>query len=458
MSHLLSGKGGGAPAPSKKEDEEGPRTEGGGAEVNKDATLIKTATCGFLRQGTLTLESIPSNIRKCEYAVRGILVDRSLAISRRLRADASAYPFEAILPANIGNPQAVGQTPITFYRQLLAALAYPALMDNNPPVFPPDICARAREYLEAATSIGCYSHSKGVLAFRQSIAKWFGRRDGLDADPEEIFLTDGASSAVKAVLELLLGGLNDGVLIPIPQYPLYSATIARLGGTAVSYYLDEEAGWAVSAENIRAAVKTAEAKGIRVKALVVINPGNPTGSLLSLETCKEIVNVCDELRLVLLADEVYQENIYKQHATFHSMRKVSLMLEKPIELFSFHSCSKGVAGECGVRGGLVQASNVAAEALGQLYKLMTINLCANIAGQALMTAILSPPVQGEPSFELFQRETSSILSSLREKSLLVGSALNGMAGVTCQSIDGAMYAFPASPFPLGPFESPRKNK
>ena len=129
-------------------------------------------------------------------------------------------------------------------------------------------------------------------------------RSGFPADPNDIFLTDGASPAVHMMMQLLIGSENDGILCPIPQYPLYSASITLHGGTHISYYLDEETGWALEISELENQLKTARSRGVNVKALVVINPGNPTGRVLAEANQREIVEFCRKEGLVLLADEV----------------------------------------------------------------------------------------------------------------------------------------------------------
>lgn len=114
--------------------------------------------------------------------------------------------------------------------------------------FPPDIIERAEKYA-LSQSMGAYSPSQGIKAVREEVAAFIEARDGSAADPEQIFLTNGASEGVRFVMASLLRGKlhghNDGVLVPIPQYPLYSALTTLLNGELVPYYLDEPTGWAL---------------------------------------------------------------------------------------------------------------------------------------------------------------------------------------------------------------------
>lgn len=182
---------------------------------------------------------------------------------------------------------------------------------------------------------------------------------------------------------LIANTASDGILIPIPQYPLYSATIPLLGGKPIPYYLDEENGWALRIEELSRAVQEARRLSLTPKALVVINPGNPTGQCLERSNMESIIDFCHRERLVLLADEVYQENVYVSHKSFISFKRVLHDMGPRYanqELMSFHSVSKGFVGECGKRGGYVEMTNIDEDVLQEYYKLCSINLCPNVLG------------------------------------------------------------------------------
>ena len=142
---------------------------------------------------------------------------------------------------------------------------------------------RAREYLAAIPEgVGAYSESQGVAIVRQQVAEFITARDGgVAAVKEDIFLTDGASKGVEFLLKLLLRGADDGVLVPIPQYPLYSAALALSQAQLLPYELDEADGWSLPVAEIERSLAEARAKGVAPRALVVINPGNPTGQCMS---------------------------------------------------------------------------------------------------------------------------------------------------------------------------------
>ena len=141
-------------------------------------------------------------------------------------------------------------------------------------------------------------------------------------------------------------------MIPIPQYPIYSTTIDLLDGHKVGYFLDEEKNWDLNLDELERSLRDATGKGIDVRGLVLINPGNPTGQVLSESAVQDIVKFCAKHNLVLLADEVYQANIYDSESKFTSCKKAAhdVGVQDMIELASFHSTSKGLYGECGELG------------------------------------------------------------------------------------------------------------
>ena len=129
----------------------------------------------------------------------------------------------------------------------------------------------------------------------------------------------------------------------------------------------------------------AKKDGVNIRCIVVINPGNPTGSVLSKDNIEEIISLCYENNILIIADEVYQDNVYKKGARFHSFRKVLNSMTENIannvEVLSLNSISKGLMGECGLRGGYMETHNIEGAACEELYKLKSIELCSNTVGQ-----------------------------------------------------------------------------
>ncbi|KAL2666692.1 hypothetical protein AAZV13_01G024900 [Glycine max] len=345
--------------------------------------------------------SINENVKKSQYAVRGELY---------LRASELQKEGKKIIFTNVGNPHALGQKPLSFPRQVVALCQAPFLLDdpNVGLLFPADAIARAKHYLSLTSGgLGAYSDSRGLPGVRKEVAEFILRRDGYPTDPELIYLTDGASKGVMQILNTIIRGQDDGILVPVPQYPLYSATIALLGGTLVPYYLEETANWGLDVNELRQSVEQARFKGITVKAMVIINPGNPTGQCLS-------------------------------------------------ELISFHSVSKGYYGECGQRGGYFEMTNIPPETVDEIYKVASISLSPNVPAQIFMGVMLHPPQPGDISYDKFVRESTGILESLRRRARLMTDGFNSCRNVVCNFTEGAMYSFPQIRLPPRALEAAKQ--
>ncbi|CAM6105648.1 unnamed protein product [Calypogeia fissa] len=399
----------------------------------------------MVRGRVLGPDNINENVKKTKYAVRGELY---------LRASELQKAGKKIIFTNVGNPHALGQKPLTFPRQVMALCQAPFLLDDLRvgQLFPPDAIAKAKHYLSLTSGgVGAYSDSRGIPGVRQEIAEYLLERDGHPSNPEHIFLTDGASKGVQQVLNALIRDQNDGILVPIPQYPLYSASIQLLGGSLVPYYLDESSNWGLDVSDMKANVAAARKKGITVRGLVFINPGNPTGQCLTAENLRELIEFCYAERIVLLADEVYQTNVYQDERPFMSARKVLLDMGGPIskelELVSFHTISKGYFGECGQRGGYLEMTNIHPEVVDELYKIASIALSPNITGQIMMGLMVKPPRPGDHSYPLFAEESEGILASLRRRAHLMTDGFNACTNVECNFTEGAMYSFPLIKLP-----------
>ncbi len=165
-----------------------------------------------------------------------------------------------------------------------------------------------------------------MRAVREEVADFLHSRDGHRAEPDDIILTGGASEGVRFCMQTVLrdpsSGFKDALLAPIPQYPLYSALTTLLQGTLVPYYLDESKTWACTTQSLTDSLNAAKKNGLTPKAIVIINPGNPTGQVLPESNIRGIISWCIENGILLMADEVYQENVYKEGARFVSFRKV----------------------------------------------------------------------------------------------------------------------------------------
>ncbi|KAL0208626.1 hypothetical protein P9112_011213 [Eukaryota sp. TZLM1-RC] len=385
---------------------------------------------------------------QAQYAVRGAVPIRATEIEADLRNKKGNHPFENIVYCNIGNPQALQQPPLTFPRQVLTLVMMPDLIEHCPDFFPIDVVDRARRILDSFPGYsGAYTHSQGALTVRKSVQQFIKEKDGVTADVNNIFLTDGASGGVSKLLQLLIRGPNDGIMIPIPQYPLYSATIVLNDGKIVPYHLDENRSWGLNLDELKRNYEEATAEGINVRAIAVINPGNPTGAVLSRNQIVELLHFASENDLVLMSDEVYRDNIYSSQQPFYSFLQVCHEEQIDVELASFHSASKGFFGECGIRGGYMYLHNFTELARSMLYKVASIGLCPNIAGQVIMDTIVNPPKEGEESYPLWEKEKSERLNSLQRRANKISKELNKLDGVSCQNVAGALYAFPCIDIP-----------
>ncbi|OMJ29944.1 Alanine aminotransferase 2 [Smittium culicis] len=401
----------------------------------------------------LNLASINQRVVNMEYAVRGAIPIRAEQIQAELKSESANHPFNKIVFCNIGNPQQLEQKPLTFLRQVSSLIEYPDLLkepmlSNTKKLFPEDAIKRAQETMEfVGSSIGAYTGSTGINKIRENVAKFIEKRDGFPSHADNIQLTNGASGAVERVLELLISDNSVGIMIPIPQYPLYTASLTRFGARAVPYYLKEDSNWGMDVSSLTEIVNKARSEGTNVKGLVVINPGNPTGGVLSEQNMNEIIQFCEQEKIVLLADEVYQANVYyPQEKPFHSFKKIASQLNSNVEMFSFHSISKGMIGECGRRGGYLEMHNISQPVRDIMYKMASVSLCSNVLGQVAIDIMVNPPKEGDASYEQFNSELSSIFDSLKARSKKLANAFNNQENMSCNKAEGSMYLFPQVKF------------
>lgn len=210
-----------------------------------------------------------------------------------------------------------------------------------------------------------------------------------------------------------------------------------LNAKCVPYYLDESKNWGTDLEAIKTAYQKAVEEGTDVRAIVIINPGNPTGASLSEDDVKAVIEFASEKKLVVMADEVYQTNVFQ--GKFHSFKSVLRSLQKDdpekykyVELASLHSISKGMVGECGHRGGYFELCGFDPEVQEQIYKFVSISLCAPVVAQCLVEMMVNPPKEGEPSYELYKKEWDEIFAGLQTRATALYEAFNEMEGVECQ--------------------------
>lgn len=427
------------------------------------------------KQRTFTIDSINPQVLDVKYAVRGEIADMAAQLEEQLQQGEKSLPFDSIVWTNIGNPQLqpnLGQAPLTYWRQIAALTEYPALLDmpaeTRDAMFPKDVQGRARELLHSFGSVGAYTASKGSAYVRKHIAEFLEERDGHAQAVDHIYLTNGASGGVSLLFQVLFNPKHDGVLIPIPQYPLYSATLSLLGVTPLPYALMDSQRWDPSDDDVERQVQSARERGVRAALIVVINPGNPTGSCMSYEQIYAVLKTAYENNFAVLADEVYQANVYQNERPFVSFRKVLLDLEKSddpkerdmaktVELISLHSISKGMSGECGRRGGFFVLNNIDEKVEAQLSKMASVSLCPPVQGQIGVDLLVRPPREGEASYETYQREFKAIYDKLNERSHLISDKLSQLEGVKADAAMGALYMFPRIHLPKEMSELAKKQ-
>ncbi|MCX7648184.1 MAG: aminotransferase class I/II-fold pyridoxal phosphate-dependent enzyme, partial [Elusimicrobiales bacterium] len=192
----------------------------------------------------INIKKLNPNLIKAQYAVRGKIVQRAYELEQE---------GKKIIYCNIGNPQALKQKPLTYVRQLLALCEYPKLIEDQKTkaLFHKDVIEKVQRILaENPNGLGAYTQSEGMIFIRKAVSRFISERDGIESDPTKIILTDGASKGIQSVFTLLLNNPNSGFMIPIPQYPLYSATIELYGAKQINYYLDEEKHWELNKEEL----------------------------------------------------------------------------------------------------------------------------------------------------------------------------------------------------------------
>ena len=269
-----------------------------------------------------------------------------------------------------------------------------------------------------------YSDSKGIFAARKAVMHETQKQGIKGVALDDIYLGNGASDLIVMALNALLDD-GDELLLPAPDYPLWTAATTLSGGTPVHYLCDESNGWMPDLEDMRRKITP------RTKGIVVINPNNPTGALYSETLLREIVALARAHGLVLLSDEVYDKILYEdaQHTALASLSTDVLTL-------TFNSLSKSYR-SCGYRAGWLVVSGNKTDArdyIEGLDMLANMRLCANVPGQwAVQTAL-----GGYQSINELIRDGGR----LRKQRDLAYELVTAIPGVTCVKPEAALYMFP----------------
>lgn len=269
-----------------------------------------------------------------------------------------------------------------------------------------------------------YSDSKGIFAARKAVMHYTQQQGIQGVTLDDVYLGNGASELIAMATNALLNE-GDELLLPMPDYPLWTASAALSGGTPVHYQCDEANGWMPDLDDIRRKITPA------TKGIVVINPNNPTGALYSDELLREIVGIARQHGLVILADEVYDKVLYDgvKHTAIGSLSQDVLTL-------TFNSLSKSYR-SCGYRAGWMVVSGdkkPAADYIEGLTMLSNMRLCANVPGQwAIQTAL-----GGYQSIH----ELVNPGGRLRRQRDLAYELITAIPGVSCVKPQAALYMFP----------------
>ena len=269
-----------------------------------------------------------------------------------------------------------------------------------------------------------YSDSKGIFAARKAVMHETQKQGILGVTLDDIYLGNGASELIVMATNGLLDD-GDELLLPSPDYPLWTAAASLSGGTPVHYRCDEANGWMPNLDDIRGKVTP------RTKGIVVINPNNPTGALYADELLMGIVAIAREHGLVIFADEVYDKVLYDgvKHTPLASLSQDVLTL-------TFNSLSKSYR-SCGYRAGWMVISGdkkMARDYIEGLNMLSNMRLCANVPGQwAIQTAL-----GGHQSINELVGEGGR----LRKQRDLAHQLITAIPGVSCVKPRAALYMFP----------------
>lgn len=328
-----------------------------------------------------------TRLRGVRYDVRG----RNMVEAQRMEAAG-----EQILKLNIGNLAPFGfETPGSVVRSVVAHLP---------------------------ESEG-YSDSRGVYSARTAVANYYQSK-GLDVDVDQVMLGNGVSELISIVLQGLLD-TDDEVLVPTPDYPLWTAQVTLCGGHAVHYLADEDNGWNPDLADIASRITP------RTKAIVLINPNNPTGAVYSDETVRGLVELAREHGLIVLSDEVYEKIIYRGRHVYAASHAGDDVL-----CITFSGLSKAYRA-CGFRAGWMAVTGPLAAAedlLEGLQLLANMRMCANVPGQHAIQTCLG----GYQSID----DLVAPGGRFHDQIVLSAKLLNEIEGVSCVPASGALYLFP----------------
>ncbi|MBU0593553.1 MAG: pyridoxal phosphate-dependent aminotransferase [Gammaproteobacteria bacterium] len=269
-----------------------------------------------------------------------------------------------------------------------------------------------------------YTDSKGLFAARKAVMHYTQQKNIRDVQIEDIYIGNGVSELIVMAMQALLDN-GDEVLLPMPDYPLWTAAVTLAGGIPRHYVCDEAAGWLPDLDDIRGKITP------KTRAIVLINPNNPTGALYPVELLQEVVEIARQHQLIIYADEIYDKVLYDgaQHTSIASLADDVLFI-------TFNGLSKNYRA-AGYRAGWLVVSGEkrhARDYIEGLTMLASMRLCSNAPAQyAIQTAL-----GGYQSIDDLVAPTGRLC---RQRDL-AWEMLTAIPGVTCTKPQGAMYLFP----------------
>ncbi len=329
-----------------------------------------------------------SRLQDVRYDIRGPVLRRM----RQLEADG-----HQILKLNLGNPAPFG---------LFA---------------PDDVLSGVVHSIADAQG---YSDARGIHPARLAVAGWYQGKGVAGVGPDDVFLGNGVSELIVMALQGLLDP-GDEVLIPSPDYPLWTGAVGLCGGRAVHYRCDEQEGWAPDLGHV------AEQISPRTRALVIINPNNPTGAVYSRQTLLGLLDLARRHRLLVLTDEIYDQILYED-----AVHECAAALTPDLLVLTLGGLSKTYR-LAGFRSGWLVVSgprHEAAEYLEGLELLANMRLCPNVPAQYA----IGPALSGQHSIASLLRPGGR----LREQRDHSWQKMNEIPGVDCVKPAGALYLFP----------------
>lgn len=399
----------------------------------------------------ININTINPNLLHINYAIGGEIETRAAQISSDLLLHPNRYPFKSLCETHKANPKLYGFPSFSFYRQVLSILLNPSEIKN--PSIPIDIRSRAKFYLsQIDNNIGSLSPASGYGFIRQNVAKFINKQSGMALKKEDVILTEGSCQAINLVFSAIIGSKKDAIMVPSPNFPLITSLVALNNGNLVYYSLDEDYDWQYSLSDIEN--QFTQSKDLKIKAIFLINPGNPTSKVLRLENLQKLIKFCWKNRVLLLCDEVYQENVYNGTHFVPIMAALNSMPEpyNGLEAFCFNSTSKGLISEGGVRGGYLAMANIDPEVKKYIERLRSIQMCSNTIGQILVDLMVNPPCIEdchEETVQAYEEEKKGFLNTLARRAEIANEMFQKMKNLTCQTIEATFYAFPNLKFSKG---------